>query len=156
MRPVCLRKDRLGPGLPAADLMLSRHHRIALTGAAVEMLFDEDRVFAAASMIADPVPDDWQAQDCIEWFNIVLDTHAEVIANGQPVESLFLGDMALARLSDRDRLAIAARFARTADGRDWHERTSLRTLKRHEAQVYLVVAGLGGQGQQTEPMAIAA
>ena len=129
IRPVVIPENFFGPHRPCRDLFVSPNHRISLCGGPVEMIFGEERVFAEAKFLFSEASRDCTADGYIDYYNILLEDHDEVIANGQPVESLFLGEVSLTRLSEQLPDAEAMRIS--------HRQTRLATLKRHECAVYL-------------------
>lgn len=139
--PRCIRKDFFGPDLPYRDLYLSRNHRVTLSGPMVELYFEAEEVFAVAKFLSDTTGGVAEGER-IEWFNILLDDHAVIVANGQPVESLFLGDMTLETLSPEDRLAIRARFSDLSTAHLSKSATRLPSLRAHEVAVYCNLAGV--------------
>ena len=136
--PVRVPAHGLGNGLPHADLWLSANHHLALTGWHTELLFAQPGVLAAAKYLFAPV---MPAQP-VTYFHILLDSHDVLIANGLPCESLFLGQMAEAILSDAARLDIDMAMPWLARRWERYGKTALPVLKAFEAALYARVAGL--------------
>jgi hypothetical protein len=53
LAPVVIHRDALGPGRPAADLHVSPHHRLMLTGLHAELLAGQEEVFVTAMSLVD-------------------------------------------------------------------------------------------------------
>ena len=100
LAPILISRDTLGPGLPGSDLRLSRQHRVMVTSAiAKRMLLGSEVLVAAKNLLPVPgVVEDGEAIG-VTYFHIMFDRHELVLANGLPVESLFLGAEALNALS---------------------------------------------------------
>ncbi|MCA0043583.1 Hint domain-containing protein [Celeribacter litoreus] len=143
-RPRCIPADFFGEGQPTRDLYLSINHRVALSGAEVELLFGTEQAFAPAKFLSEIEASEQETGKWIHWYNLLLDEHEIIIANGQPVESLFLGEVSSENLSARDRNEIEERFGDLTEAHIAHEKTGLPTLTKHEAQVYREATGLTG------------
>jgi hypothetical protein len=77
IRPVLVRQGALGGGLPARDLLVSPHHALLLEGTLIEArLLTNGRSIVPAEVTED-----------VEYFNIELDSHDVILAEGAAVES---------------------------------------------------------------------
>ncbi|MBW6417358.1 Hint domain-containing protein [Celeribacter sp. PS-C1] len=140
VRPRMIPKDFFGEGRPYQDLYLSNNHRICLSDALVALLFGTEGAFAQAKFFSETSIT--APLGLIEWFNILLDDHAIIVANGQPVESLFLCETTLKMLSTKDRRAIRLRFGAEIAAQIDENATHLPSLNSHEAAVYCHARGL--------------
>lgn len=100
LRPIRIRAGALGAGLPAADLLVSRQHRVLVRSAIARRMFDAPEVRVAAKHLLtlegiDIATD--QAQ--VAYFHLLFDRHELVISNGaEEQRSLYAGAEALASL----------------------------------------------------------
>jgi hypothetical protein len=87
LRPVCIRSDAFGPGVPSRDMLVSSQHRMLLTGAEVQLHTGETEVLAAAAHLSPlslrplPVPHE------VTYVHILFDRHEIVRADGCWTES---------------------------------------------------------------------
>lgn len=107
LAPVRIPAGHLGN---ARDLMLSQNHRVLVTGAMAELLFGEPEILVAAGHLADGQWVRLEPQPEVEYFHLLLDGHQILLAEGAPVESLYLGRQALVALDQDARAEIAAIF----------------------------------------------
>jgi hypothetical protein len=93
--PIVITKDALGHGVPAADLRISRQHRILVTSRIAQRMFKQPSVLVAAHVLAQlsGVYTDTDAPS-VTYYHVLLDNHAVLLANGAPAESLYLGAQA--------------------------------------------------------------
>jgi len=107
LAPVRIGAGHLGN---ARDLWLSPNHRVLVRGPMAELLFGEAEVLVAARHLVDGrrVREEPQAE--VEYFHILLDDHQILLAEGAPVESLYLGRQALVALDAEARAEIDAVF----------------------------------------------
>jgi hypothetical protein len=83
--PVCVARHALGQRTPRRDLFLSPNHALYIDGVLIRVKELVNGVTIA------PAPPN--GQETIQYFSIVLDTHAAVLAEGAPAESfLFRGN----------------------------------------------------------------
>lgn len=80
--PVRIAKDALDDGMPSQDLYISAGHALYVDGALVRV-----KDLVNGSSIVSALPDD---SDAIEYYNVLLDSHDVVIADGTPVETFQL------------------------------------------------------------------
>lgn len=95
LRPILIKKDALGVGIPSADLRVSPQHRILLNGWKLELLFGEANAFVAAKHLVDDglIQTDYTCAS-VEYFHIMFDQHEVVFSNNLETESLFVGQQA--------------------------------------------------------------
>ncbi|WP_283193195.1 Hint domain-containing protein [Rhizobium sp. AN80A] len=80
--PVRISKDALDDGMPSQDLYISAGHALYVDGALVRA-----KDLVNGSSIVAALPD---GREAIEYYNVLLDSHDVVIADGTPVETFQL------------------------------------------------------------------
>lgn len=111
IRPIRIRTNALGDGMPSADLLVSPQHRILVRSKIAQRMFDTDEVLVAAKHlcaidgidIAEDVGD-------VEYWHFLLDRHQVVYANGAATESLYTGPQALKSIGAAAREEILSLF----------------------------------------------
>jgi hypothetical protein len=100
LRPVRISKDALGPGMPTADLLVSRQHRMLARSKVAERMFGAKEVLLSAIRLTD-LPGVFidNSQEATEYFHVLFDRHEIIIAEGAATESLHTGPQAMASLS---------------------------------------------------------
>ncbi|WP_370250973.1 Hint domain-containing protein [Nioella sp.] len=99
LAPVRIKAGALGLGLPKADLLVSRQHRMLVSSPIVKRMFGETDVLIAAIRLTElpGVYVDTSVAD-VEYFHLLMDQHRVIFAEGAPTESLFLGEHILSAL----------------------------------------------------------
>ncbi|MDM7931140.1 Hint domain-containing protein [Tabrizicola sp.] len=87
VRPVTIRANAFGAGLPRRDPTVSPQHRIVVEGPECELLFDSPRVFVIARHLPDAVAHSPDPEGDVSYYHILLENHEILLANGLPVES---------------------------------------------------------------------
>lgn len=98
LRPVLIRRDAFGPGLPLQDLTVSPQHRIRIADWRTELLFGETEVLVPAKALIDGRGIVEAPDLAVTYCHILFDRHEIVLANGLPCESLHPGDVAAGAL----------------------------------------------------------
>ncbi|NNF25518.1 MAG: Hint domain-containing protein [Rhodobacteraceae bacterium] len=106
LRPVRLRAGALGPGLPAEDLILSRRHRVLVTGAQVELLFGVSEALAPCHALITPRMTDIPPEG-ISYYQLLLPRHEIIMSGGLWTESLLADDTSDAALAPAAQKALA-------------------------------------------------
>jgi len=96
LRPVKIKKDALGIGLPMQDMWLSQHHRILLSGHAPAITFGSSQMLAPAKGICNDhsIYLDHSIKKTT-YYHILFDQHEIVFSNGLPTESFHPGAVGL-------------------------------------------------------------
>ena len=100
LKPVLIKRDAFGEGLPKKDLYVSPQHRIFVSGWRAELLFGESDVLVPAIHL---VNDKSIIRDVsnkpVSYFHFATAEHQVVFANSLPAETLYPGDVALSAVS---------------------------------------------------------
>ncbi|MEL6701756.1 MAG: Hint domain-containing protein, partial [Pseudomonadota bacterium] len=122
-----------GAALPhaTAPLLVSPQHRMLFTGYRAELLFGEREVFVAAKHLVDGRDVTFQPQAQVTYIHLMFDTHQIIEANGEPTESLHIGDETLAALSPGSREEVFSLFPQLRSHHGFP--TARRALRRYEA-----------------------
>lgn len=88
LTPVLIKKDALGPGLPARDMHVSPNHRFLISGWRAEMLFGTSEVLVRAqAMRNDTSILSATATRSVDYIHLMFDRHEVITADGLPSES---------------------------------------------------------------------
>ena len=107
LAPVRIAAGHLGN---SRDLCLSPNHRVLVSGPMAELLFGEAEVLVAVRHLVDGRWVRVEPRAEVEYFHLLLDGHEILLAEGAPVESLYLGRQALEALDAEARAEIDAVF----------------------------------------------
>jgi hypothetical protein len=134
-RPVQVPAHAIAPGMPFADLFLSAQHRIVVNDPIAELLFGEGKVLAAAKHLFGSNAHRALPPGPMEYFHILLESHAMVVSNGLATESFQPTPRAIAGLP-RDQQAAFRDVLPPARIPTLFERPdALPSLKAYEAEV---------------------
>jgi hypothetical protein len=111
LRPIRIRADALGDGLPDRDLLVSPQHRMLIASKIARNMFGSDEVLVAAKQLL-PMKGIEIAQDVAEvsYWHFLCDDHEIVIANGALSETLYTGKQALRSVGPEARREIFSLF----------------------------------------------
>ncbi|MBT8455877.1 MAG: Hint domain-containing protein [Rhodobacteraceae bacterium] len=106
LRPVQVPSGALGDAGPAQGLVLSRQHRVLVTGPQVALHFGVDEALAPAFALAEAFGTvaPWRGGIC--YSHVMCARHEVLLADGVWVESLLAGDEALAAVTPRARQGL--------------------------------------------------
>lgn len=115
--PIRIAAGALGDRLPRRDLLVSPQHRIVVRSAVARDLFGQDEVLVAAKhLLALEGVEIAREVTSVSYHHILFDRHEVIWSEGAETESLFLGEQALASLTDEGRREILALFPELRDG----------------------------------------
>ena len=104
LRPIRIRKDAFGPGLPYRDMHVSPQHRMLISADRTLIDHGEKEVLAPAKGLLNDysVTVDYGIKST-EYIHILFDRHEIVFANGTATESFHPGHMAMSALDNEPR-----------------------------------------------------
>ena len=109
--PILIRADAFGQGRPARDLIVSPQHRILVGGEGqLDGRFDGTFFAPAKALTCLPGIRMMKGKRRIEWVHFAFDTHEIVCANGCLTESLLLGPLVMAGLTQSQRKELKRIF----------------------------------------------
>ncbi|MCZ0811154.1 MAG: Hint domain-containing protein [Pseudomonadota bacterium] len=111
LRPIRIRRGALGGGLPQNDLLVSRQHRLLVTGERVLQVCGTDEALLPALRFLDwPGVDMVPPDGPVSYHHLLFDRHQVIIAEGTATESLLLAEEARNRLPLRALTEIDSLF----------------------------------------------
>lgn len=137
LRPVLIRKDAFGVGVPRKDMRVSPQHRILIKGARAELLYGEPEVLAAAAHLVDGVNvvTDTSLRPVL-YLHLQCASHEVIVSDGLPSESYNPGALSLTAFSQRARTKLLSLIPGAVSG-DGGSLDAVRPLiKRHEAALW--------------------
>jgi len=109
LRPVRIRAGAMGEARPESDLIVSPQHRMLVTGAQAQALFNHDEVLvAAADLIDDRTVLTETALREVTYVHLMTARHQIVWANGLETESFHPANTDLDLIAPADRAALLA------------------------------------------------
>jgi hypothetical protein len=117
LRPVLIRADALGHGVPARDMRVSRQHRMMVSSIIAQRMFGVRDVLVSAIRLTDlPGIDVDTTVRPTTYFHLLFDEHEVICADGAHTESLFAGPAAMEALSRDARREILTPFPELTQG----------------------------------------
>lgn len=102
-QPITLTKNSLAPGIPEADLTVSRQHRVLVSSPVAERMTGEFEVLVPAVKLLDaPGVEMNIPENGITYVHILFERHEIILVEGAFVESLMLTDYVNAMSSGRE------------------------------------------------------
>jgi hypothetical protein len=135
LRPIRIRRDAFGAGLPMRDLWVSPQHRILLRSEQALLSFGENEVLVPAKALLDDrsVTKDYGIRQT-EYFHIMFDRHEIIFSEGMPTESFLPGKQALKGVDDAAREELFVIFPEPTDRPESFGSTARLNLKVREAE----------------------
>ncbi|MEO5621483.1 MAG: Hint domain-containing protein, partial [Cypionkella sp.] len=138
LRPVRIAAGALGPALPEAEMMVSRQHRMLISGQRAELLFGTDEVLVRAAHLLGLRGVDLAEVEEVTYMHILCDQHEVLLANGAWSESFQPGDLTLNGMDAEARAEIFKIFPELAENGPQARFAAARsTLRGFEARVLL-------------------
>ena len=110
-KPIQIKADALGDGLPSRNMAVSPQHRMLVSGALVRRIFGCDEVLALAKGLTGlPGVRVMKGKRKVTYFTLLLDRHQILTAEGARTESFYPGPTALQMLSTAQRTEVEAIF----------------------------------------------
>ena len=141
VRPVLIRKDAFGPGVPARDTHVSPQHRLHLASPEATLLFGTREVLAPAkaltndvSILVDPAP------QAVTYVHLMFDRHQLLWVDGMISESFLPGASSMLGMEPARRqglLTVCPEFSTAAPA---FQKAARRTLKPYEARLMSVAS----------------
>jgi hypothetical protein len=117
LRPVLIRADALGRGVPARDRRVSRQHRIIVSSVIAQRMFGVSDVLVSAIRLTNLLGIDVDTTALpITYFLLLFDKHEVICADGAQTESLLAGPAAMETLSHEARHEILTLFPELSQG----------------------------------------
>lgn len=111
LRPILIRADALGPGLPAQDLRVSPQHRVLVRSRIAERLTGAKEALVAARYLRDMPGVSVENPACgVDYHHLLFDRHEIVRSNGCWTELLHTGVQAMQSITPAARREIRAIF----------------------------------------------
>ncbi len=107
LRPIHIRKNAFGPGLPCHDLRVSPQHRMLLSGGDAILQFGEAEVLVPAKGLVNDhsVTVDFETTQT-KYIHILFDKHEIITANGILTESFHPGAMGMEAIEEASRAEL--------------------------------------------------
>ncbi|WP_050929996.1 Hint domain-containing protein [Aestuariivita boseongensis] len=140
-RPILIRRDAFGPGMPCQDMRVSPQHRVLISGSRAELLFGEYEVLAAAAHLVDGqrVLVDDQTRKAL-YIHLQCAAHEVLVSDGLPSESYNPGTQTIVSFSQKARAQLEARLPTHLGGAGPVLTAARPMIKRHEAALWQIAA----------------
>lgn len=136
LRPVRFAPGALGYGAPDDELIVSPEHRMLVTGALAQSLFNTPEVLVEAKHLIDgeKVFRDVTLPE-VTYIHLLLPAHAVLWANGVRCESFHPASTALSALEERDRMRLISGMPQVVDAPQAYGPFARRVLLASEAAI---------------------
>ena len=136
LRPVRIRKNAFGSGLPERDMWVSPQHRMLVSSDRVMMDHGEREVLAPAKGLLNDysITIDYGIRET-EYIHILFDEHEIVFANGTPTESFHPGHTSMSAIEDAARTELFEIFPELQQDPTRYGPSARLSLRPHEAQM---------------------
>ncbi|MEH6360522.1 MAG: Hint domain-containing protein, partial [Amylibacter sp.] len=107
LRPIRIRKDAFGPGIPHRDMHVSPQHRMLIDAGRVLINHGERKVLAPAKGLINDysITVDYDIKQT-EYIHLLFDRHEIIFANGAATESFHPGHMAMSSIDEAPRTEL--------------------------------------------------
>lgn len=107
LRPVVIRRDTFGPGLPISDMRISQKHRMVLETDEILQVYGTSGILAPAAILVNDgnIQLDPAAKDT-RYIHLLFDDHQIIFADGIPTESFYPCPSSLMSLTPEDRRLV--------------------------------------------------
>ena len=138
LRPILIKAGALGQGLPESDMMVSRQHRMLISGPRAELLFGSDEVLVRAQHLLNLPGVSVAEVEAVTYLHILFDRHEVILADGAWSESFQPGDRTMGGMDAAQCAEIYKIFPELAQAGHLARFEAARpTLKSFEARVLL-------------------
>lgn len=110
LRPVLIRRNALGPGLPARDMQLSPNHRVLVASDRTALYFEEREVLCSAKHLVNNRDIHELQTTGTTYIHFMFDRHEVVLSDGTWTESFQPGDYSLRGIGNAQRQEILDLF----------------------------------------------
>lgn len=136
LRPVLVKAESMGNGLPEEDMLVSPNHRMLVANDQTALYFEEREILVSAKHIINNK--DIQSVETLgmTYIHFMFDSHEVVLGNGAWSESFQPGDRSLDGIGNAQRTEILELFPElsTSEGLDAYP-AARKVLKKHEAHL---------------------
>ena len=137
LRPILIRKDAFGPGIPAVDTRVSPQHRMLLGDTQTQLLFGMEEALAPAKSLVNyetVLVDHGLA--AVTYYHVLFDEHEIILADNTPAESLFPGGQTLDSFNDKSRSEVFDLFPELRALPNTFGPTARTVLRNYEGEVW--------------------
>ncbi|WP_270729541.1 Hint domain-containing protein [Shimia sp. Alg240-R146] len=135
LRPVRIRADAFGPGIPERDLLVSPMHRLLVSGPNTALLFGKSEVLCAARHLVNGDQITQVDAGVVRYVHLFFDRHQIVTGNGMASESFFPGKVGMDRFEEQVREELFAIFPDLRSLPESYGQPARQILRRYEGRV---------------------
>ncbi|MBE9476796.1 MAG: Hint domain-containing protein [Proteobacteria bacterium] len=130
LRPIRIRKDAFGHGVPNRDMHVSPQHRMLIDSNRTFINYGESEVLAPAKGLVNDysITVDYSVKST-DYIHILFDRHEIVFANGAATESFHPGHMAMSALDEAPRNELFEIFPELENGTDQYGPAARKVLQ---------------------------